>query len=56
MRVSYTHFLPQKTFQPFIPYFIYLGMKDLKLKGLKDKPFTTIHGAFVYARRVHRKA
>ena len=42
-RVLYAFFYPQKTIQPFRPIIICLYFRDLWLKGLKCKPFRTIH-------------
>ena len=40
---SYTHFFPRKTLQPFSIALIYLYIRKIRLKGLKRKPFRTIH-------------
>ena len=36
-------FFPEKTFQPFILALNRLCFRDLRLKGLRRKPFRTIH-------------
>ena len=40
---SYTYFFSRKTFQPFSFALIYLYIRKIRLKGLKRKPFRTIH-------------